>query len=350
MKNWIRILLVAVVAFLFAAGFIETSSAQRQFSHNTSAHKTGKYNDCSSCHTMPTKNWTSARADKDSPYPDVKNFPSHISCFGCHTKDVYSNGGAFCGSCHTEPSMRARALLAFPVKSHSRQFNTVFPHDVHQNLIASTDKKPEVALGHFVFASFTPAAPLPDDKTEFYNCAICHKPASQLPKFSARTIKDEKPLAEAAADTFTATSKPTAEFFKDMPDSHASCFTCHYQNVQPTSRNCAGCHTLTEPFKPYQQSNVVPRYSLKFDHNSTNHAKSDCTTCHVRIVQNSDVSKMKDADVPFQTCAKCHSDDIDKEFKARDDSVAAKQPAFQCAYCHTTAVGRYEIPASHRKP
>ena len=349
MKHWVRIYLVIAVATLFAASFITTSTAQRrQFSHNTSAHKTGKYNDCSSCHVMPTRNWSSARSDKQRPFPDVVNFPSHISCFGCHTKDIYSNGGAFCGSCHTVPTMHARALLPFPMKSNSRQFTTTFPHDVHQNLIATNDKKPDVAVAHFVFASYKPV--IPDDKTEFYNCAICHKSASQLPKFTTRTIKGEKPLTAAAADIFTPTSKATAGFFKTAPDSHTSCFTCHYQNVKPTSRNCAGCHTLTAPFKPYFESKTVPRYSLKFDHNSTNHAKSDCTTCHVRIVQNADVSKMKDADVPFQTCVKCHTSDIDAEFKQRDDSVAAKNPVFQCAYCHTSAVGRYDIPTSHRQP
>ncbi len=334
---------------MFAASFLTSSQAQkRAFSHNTSAHKTGKFKDCSSCHNMPTSNWSSARSDKQSPYPDVVNFPSHASCFSCHTKDIYSNGGAFCGTCHIVPTMKARALLAFPVKSHGRQFNINFPHDVHQNLIASSEKKPDVAVAHFVFASFTPA--VPGDKTQFYNCAICHKSASQLPKFNVRTITGEKPLAEAAADTFTPTSKATAEFFKESPESHASCFTCHYQNVQPTSRNCAGCHTLTEPFKPYFESKATARYSLKFDHNSTNHAKSDCTTCHVRIVQNSDVSKMKDADVPFQSCAKCHDKDIVEEFNKRDESVKNKQPAFQCAYCHTTAIGRYDIPVSHREP
>ena len=234
------------------------------------------------------------------------------------------------------------------MKSHGKQFNTVFPHDVHQNLIASNDRKPEIAVAHFVFASFSPT--LPDDKTQFYNCAICHKPASQLPKFTVRTIIGEKPLAAAAADTFTPTSKATAEFFKDSPESHASCFTCHYQNVQPTSRNCAGCHTLTEPFKPYFESKAVERYSLKFDHQSTNHANKDCTTCHVRITQNSDIRKMKDADVPFQTCStsSCHGSNIATEITKRDASIADKQPAFQCAYCHTTAIGRYEIPKSHR--
>ena len=346
MKTRIRIFLIVAVAFIFAASFITPSTAQKRlgvFSHNTRAHKEGKYQTCGSCHNMPTKNWASARRDKHASYPDVTNFPSHTSCFGCHTRDIYSNGGAFCGTCHVVPTMRARAVLAFPIKSHALQFTTRFPHDVHQNLIASNDRRIDVAVGHFVLASFSMSTP--DNKPEFYNCAICHKSLSQMPKFTARKISREPPLADAAADTFTPTAKAAPEFFKGAPDSHASCFTCHYQNVKPAAADCAGCHTLTAP---YSETNVMPRYSLKFNHQSTNHASGDCTTCHVRIVQNSDVSKMKDADVPFQTCVKCHLTEIDGEFKQRDASVAAKQPAFQCNYCHTSAIGRYDIPASHR--
>ena len=161
MKNRIRILLVLAVAFIFAASFITTSSAQKRiFSHNTAAHKTGKYSDCSSCHTMPTKNWPAARSDKQSPFPDVATFPSHASCFGCHTKDIYSNGGAFCGTCHVVPTMRARAVLAFPIKSHALQFTTIFPHDVHQNLIASNITKNDAITKpqRVVFPFFTSAS------------------------------------------------------------------------------------------------------------------------------------------------------------------------------------------------
>lgn len=350
MKTSIRIILIVAAAVIFGASFLPVSTAERRlgpFSHNTKAHKEGKFKDCSSCHTMPTKNWATAR---QAPYPDVATFPSHVSCFGCHTKDIYSNGGAFCGSCHVTPTMRAqggKGVLPFPMKSHSMQFTTVFPHDVHQNLIASNPGRGDVATGHFVLASFTPS--LPDSKTQFYNCAICHASSEKMPKFTARKITREQALAEPAADVFTPTAKTAPGFFKDGPDSHASCFSCHYQNVKPAAKDCAGCHS---PAAPYTEKTAIQRYSLKFSHSSTNHANKDCTTCHVRITQNSDVSKMKDADVPFQTCStsSCHGNNIAEEIKKREDTVTAKQPAFQCAYCHTTAIGRYEIPASHKKP
>ncbi len=379
-KTRIRIIIISAAALAFGASIFTVSSAPNQlslfsraispsietpddatapsvrgstFSHSTRAHREGKYASCESCHAIPTRNWATARKD---PYPDVKNYPYHPSCFGCHAKDVYSNGGAFCGTCHTEASMRARGgagVLPFPIKSHAMQFTTIFPHDLHQNLIASDTTRNDVALGHFMLASFainatptpTPAAaPAP----VFYNCAICHKTITQMPKYVPRKITGEKSLADATADTFTALSKTGADFFKDGPDSHASCFTCHYQRVKPAAYDCAGCHRLTEP---YFEKKAIERYSLKFSHSTTNHVNKDCTTCHVRITQNSDISKMKDADVPFQTCStsSCHGSNIEEETKKREASSAAKQPAFQCSYCHTTAVGRYDIPPSHRK-
>ena len=303
---------------------------------------------------MPTSNWATARKN---PYPDVTSYPYHTSCFACHQKDLYTNGGAFCGGCHVVSGPLARGgagVLPFPSKSHSMQFTTIFPHDVHQNLIASDTTRNDVAVGHFVLAGFTAnATPTPTPTPAalapvFYNCAICHRTMEQLPKYLTRKITLEKPLGDAVADTFTPLSKTAANFFKDGPESHASCFTCHYQRVKPGAYDCAGCHKLTEP---YTEKKAIERYSLKFSHSTTNHANKDCTTCHVRITQNSDVSKMKDADVPFQTCStsSCHGSNIEEEIKKREAAAAAKQPVFQCSYCHTTAVGRYDIPASHRK-
>ena len=347
MKLSIRIILIILAAFISAASVLTPSFAQKRlgaFSHNTRAHRDGKYSNCDACHTIPTKNWTAARADKHEPFPDVANFPYHTSCFGCHTRDIYSNGGAFCGTCHVVPTMRAsggRGVLAFPIKSHSRQFTTIFPHDVHQNLIALNLIKLDVAVAHFVPASFGPN--VPDDATEFNNCAICHKSSSQMPKVTARVPALLQPLAPATADTFA----PKPEFFKDAPNSHASCFTCHYQNVKPGAKDCAGCHSLSAP---YAVSNVVPRYSLKFNHQDKDHANKDCTTCHVRITQNSDVRKMKDADVAFQTCStsSCHGSNLTEEIGKREASINAKQSVFQCTYCHTPAIGRYPVPSSHR--
>jgi hypothetical protein len=38
------------------------------------------------------------------------------------------------------------------------------------------------------------------------------------------------------------------------------------------------------------------------------------------------------------------------ELGKRDASIAAKQPAFQCTFCHSREIGRFDVPESHKKP
>ncbi len=360
MKHRLRLIMLGLAAVIFAGGFITESTAQRRtFSHNTRAHKEGKYKDCSSCHSLPTKNWTSPRRDKQSPFPDVATFPSHTSCFSCHVKDIYSRGGVFCGTCHTVASMRARAVSAFPVRSHPSQFTTLFPHNVHQDIIASTRPEPDFAVAHFIPVAFSPNNDDDDEKPTFYNCAICHESASKLPKYAPRKLLSKpeilKPLAEIVPDTF---AKPvTAEYFKTSPEGHSSCFACHYQykNLPDKKSDCSACHELTPP---YYEKDVTSRYSLKFNHQRVGHVEKDCTSCHLRITQNGDARTMKDADVPIFSCMQCHATQEDDppwkkilttEVEKRDAAIANKQPVFQCTYCHISAIGRYETPESHRK-
>jgi len=129
-----------------------------------------------------------------------------------------------------------------------------------------------------------------------------------------------------------------------MPSGHQTCFQCHFQGVKPVATDCAGCHKLTAP---YMDSPLTKRYSIKFDHNQKEHSVRDCMTCHVRISQNSDLKTLVDADVPFVACVSCHNDKITEETTKRSETLAAKQPAFQCIYCHAPAVGRFPIPKSH---
>lgn len=329
-------MIIPIAAIVFAAGFSTQSTAQKRdrFSHSTAAHKK---KDCNSCHTNPTSNWVTARG-----FPDVAEFPGHAACFSCHQRDIFSgNRPIFCGTCHVTVGPRGKARFPFPVRSRSQEFSTIFPHDVHQDIIAKNDKLKDVAVAHFVFASYTP--PVADDKPQFNNCAICHKTQSELPKTEPRIDASIKPLADAASDTFA----PKAAFFKDMPTGHASCFQCHFQGLQPAGINCASCHKLGTP---YFEKNVLARYSIKFDHESTNHANKDCTTCHVRITQNADLKTLKDADVPILTCStsSCHGNNILEEIGRRESSIADKKPAFQCIYCHAPAIGRFPIPQSHK--
>ena len=339
-KNRIRIFFVVLAAFAFAASFWNAVSAQKgrdNFSHSTASHK--KIN-CNSCHKNPTANWTSARG-----FPDVADYPGHASCIGCHRSDFFrGNRPAICAICHVNVSPRGKARFAFPVKSRSQEFTTVFPHDVHQDIIASNEKKFEsVAVAHFVRASFKF---IDDDekKAQFNNCTICHQTPTDLPKYATLKPLRTESLTNPSAENFMA----TAEFFKNMPDNHASCFNCHYQGQKPTRTDCAGCHSLSSP---YFESSVVQRFSLKFNHASANHANKDCTVCHIRITQTSDLKMLTNADVPLLTCSSssCHSTQIIEEIGKREKSIADKSTIFQCNYCHTPEIGSFKIPVSHQE-
>jgi hypothetical protein len=344
MKRRAMILFVVFAAAVLAANFLMESSAQQQrrdrFSHASAAHKKL---DCASCHKMPTSNWVAARG-----FPDVAQFPGHAACVNCHRRDFFvGNKPAFCAGCHTSAGPRSAPLFPFPVRTRSHEFATIFPHNVHQDVIASVPReRPPVAVAHFVNASFSR---LVDDPPTFNNCAICHEPTKTLPKFEPRLPAGETALVARGAESFA----PSAAFFKSMPSGHASCFQCHYQGVKPAAANCAGCHQLTSPYFP---SAVVKRYSLKFSHEEVNekgdkvHTR-DCMTCHVRIAANSDLKTLKDADVPLMTCTACHNHaaDLKTELDSRADSIAKKTPVFQCSYCHTKDVGSYRVPPSHEK-
>lgn len=321
MKFALRQLLV-VLAGIVMAGLIVAQRGRDQFSHATADHKKLE---CSSCHKNPTPNWATARG-----FPDVADFPGHASCVQCHRRDFFRT--SFCAGCHTNPGPRGAARFPFPVRARSHEFSTVFPHSVHQDIIAANDKRRGVAVAHFVKASFTSRV---DDPPQFNNCAVCHETSTAVPKTADR-LPATQPLAPAAAETFIA----KAQFFKTMPSGHSTCFACHYQNVKPAGTDCAGCHSLTTP---YNTSAVVKRYSLKFDHQQKEHSVRDCMTCHVRIAANADLKSMKDADVPFMACVSCHNDKLAEETGKRTASNT-----FQCTYCHTTGVGRFPIPASHK--
>lgn len=331
-------IVLAAVAAADLSGARSVAQNRDTFRHSTAAHKRL---DCSSCHKMPTANWSSARG-----FPDVADFPGHASCINCHRRDFFvGNKPAFCAGCHVNPGPRGAARFPFPVQSRSHEFQTIFPHNVHQDIIAGVPgRRDEVAVAHFVNASYsTGRLSGYDDKSKFNNCAICHQTSDKIGKMIARTPAGQQPLAAAAPDAFAA----KASYFKDMPEGHASCFACHYQGAKPVASNCAGCHSLTSP---YAASSTVRRYSFKFDHNQKDHANADCMSCHVRIASNSDVRKLTNADVPFISCYSCHTDKISEELAKRADSVKNNAAAFQCSYCHTTEVGRFPVPPSHEVP
>ena len=340
----LRLGLVAAVVVGFAAAYLPTSIAQvkGRFSHTEPKHQTKS---CAGCHMMPTSNWVAARS-----FPDVAQFPGHASCFDCHKSNVLvGNKPTFCLGCHSNVAPGRAPFLAFPVASRPREFNIKFPHNVHQDILARFQKPDGIAVAHFVNVSFTPT--YDEKRAAFYSCAVCHVQSDKLPKVDVPLIKDElkatvPPAAEKLDDK--------AAYFKTMPAGHQTCFACHFSGIKPMANDCAGCHTLT---KPYQGTDTLHRYSVKFDHTQKDHAGKDCMACHVRIAQNADAAAMKDPDVPILACAACHGTPFNGAKKGADNYFEAaianemtersKDAVMQCTYCHSTAVGRYPVPASH---
>jgi hypothetical protein len=332
---------------LLAAGVL---AQQGVFSHRTAAHREKKYSDCKSCHatpSFPTRNWTAARPDKQDPFPDVRNYPYHTACWGCHVQDRFAAGGASCLGCHNSAGKAAgrSGVRPFPNHAHPTQFVTIFPHDKHQDVLAMRRETDGFAPAHFVRASYTPAAVPKDD--DYYNCSVCHQTSETQVKWKERDPLSEPKAVGSTSDKFNA----TPAYFKTMPNSHASCFSCHYQRTEPISTNCAGCHKLAD--KNYFPGTDTLRFSIKFSHEQTKKDKPDekahnqaCLTCHNTVARSSDLKDLatqRPPDVPYITCATCHEADLDNETAER-----TKNTAFQCTYCHTGALGRYKVPASHR--
>lgn len=343
MKRRCKTFVLILVLLVVGAGFWNVSSAQRgrdTFSHSSASHRRL---DCGSCHRNPTPNWPRARG-----YPDVADYPGHSSCIDCHRQDFFrGNRPAICTICHVTAGPRGKARFEFPVSGRTQEFETIFPHDVHQDIIASVAPEPagrdygNIAVAHFVKAGFR-RVPVDDDEPQFNNCAICHQTAETLPKYASISPAGVESLAATDPEEFLA----RAGFFKTRPDNHASCFNCHYQGQKPIRTDCAGCHRLTDP---YYESKTVERVSLKFDHLSSAHVRKDCTVCHVRITQAPDLRSLNRADVPIMTCStsSCHGDEISFEIGERRKSVTENTKVFQCNYCHTTDIGRFQIPESH---
>ena len=288
-----------------------------KFSHSTPKHKQA----CDTCHRLPTNNWKNVR-----PFPDVADYPDHEACVRCHRSQFFKGARpAICSVCHTKVSPRDDARFAFRKPDSLWQFAIDFPHDKHQDVIARL--KIPSTLASTSLRAF--AHPNQDQTKNYNNCTICHATRARLPV----------PPPAGWTDNFV----PTTARFKSSPDSHGSCFNCHWKAQQPTGNNCGGCHKLAEtPFKP---DNGPRRISIKFRHDREQHI-GECTTCHINITKAATLRGLK-PDVPITSCTECHNKDglrldVSQELEAVD-----KNPEFACVYCHTSNVGRRDAPSGH---
>ena len=326
-------ILQVVVALVMIGCVCEVSDAQRRtrptqrtsssvdyskFSHQTAKHQAA----CNTCHKIPTSNW-----QRTSGFPDIADYPGHSSCVSCHRSQFFKGARpVICSNCHVKTSPRDDARLLFRDATSESQFQIEFPHDKHQDVIARLRAPSEVRFTSIAFRST-------DDKQQTYNnCEICHAPLTNVPK--------------APTGGWTDNVQPDQTTFRSLPDSHASCFACHWKAQAPVAENCNGCHKLSQ--LPHT-SDFPTRISLKFKHEGGGEKKNhvaECTTCHINITKAASLRGLK-PDVPVTSCTECHNkeglrQDLSKELVALD-----KDSTFVCNYCHTSNIGRQDAPLSH---
>lgn len=314
--TWLVRLCCALAAVVIAYGVVVSQRRPRPIDYTKFSHATEKHQgECLTCHKIPSREW-----QKTSTLPDVTDYPGHAACVGCHRQQFFKGARPpICSVCHTKTSPRDGARFAFRNPATLLQFSIEFPHDKHQDVIASARSKPTFAFAHVV-----------QNREETYNnCTICHAQRTSVP-------------ARVWPDNFS----PQPATFKSSPDSHASCFGCHWKSQEPVASNCNGCHKLA---KPYTNEFAPERISLKFMHEGGGEKKThvaECTTCHINITRAESLRGLK-PDVPITACTECHNreglrQDVSKELVSID-----KDHAFVCTYCHTSNVGKLNPPASH---
>ena len=293
-----------------------------KFSHRSDKHKSLA---CVACHKAPTVNWLTA-----SGFPDVADFPAHDACARCHRTEFFRGARpVICSICHTKVAPRGRERFAFGRPNQPSQFSSIFPHDRHQDVIASNGFKIEFKSAHVVRRSLFNT----DEKKETYNnCTICHDTQSAILKPQG-----------GFPDNF----QPPPGTFKAAPTGHASCFNCHWKNEEPTHENCKGCHNLSQSDITAPQAPL--RRSLKFIHTRDDHVR-ECTACHINITREASLVGLK-PDVPITSCAgsSCHGASP-KATKITIESESEKRKvdsAFVCTKCHTSEKGKLAEPPSH---
>jgi hypothetical protein len=355
-------LLIAGAAFLFSSFLLDGVEAQNRrrpsrprpatqqqaprasatkysaFLHFSEKHKSLACNDC---HKVPTS-W-SAKRD----FPDVADFPDHDACVRCHRQQFFArqavigSGPAICTVCHVRAAPREERRFAFGKPNNAnqtakpkdeRQFTIEFPHDKHQNVIASLrtipNRRNEI---RFVRASFIRRALNDEKRVDYNNCSICH------------VTNESESAAAARADSFV----PAVGTFKTHPNAHSACFDCHWKDQKPTAADCAGCHKAAATFVAVD---APKRISVKFVHEGgKGEHVLECTTCHINITRASTLRGLT-PDVPINACAACHRDSKKITYPNAvtiESELEQFKKSGNCTYCHTSEVGKRKPPTTH---
>jgi len=354
-----------------------------RFSHSTEAHQRRS---CQSCHTAPTANWSRVRAREDA-YPDVTDYPEHASCLDCHRRQFFSGARpVICSVCHTAVSPREGARHAFrnpeelwakaPRKGEgASEFITRFPHDRHQDVMARFG--PDSVAREFGFVRAAFAARQEAAAEPLNSCTVCHK----LHEPKGKSEQDYVKAPAGGEPKKDALGREEPFWFKKgtmmtTPGSHASCFSCHWQEggERPLSSQCGECHTLltaglklqlrlegadAEPDHPsvagVLDDRVLAQWKqrrvARFNHELKSH-QTGCTSCHVAVTGAARVNT-DTLFVPIQTCGRCHGakSGSNKSRTVLANEVKGKQKGedFKCTKCHINLgdVPAADIPRSH---
>ena len=345
-----------------------------RFSHATKGH----FENCSSCHLIPS-----------FAQPDIRDYPDHPACINCHRQQFFRGARpVICSNCHTVTAPRSEARFKFPKETAPSQFADIFPHVSH--IKATSLSQFEKVVGKKVNIQAS--------------CMYCHKVDNAA----------QKPAANAPKDAFNA----PAGTFMTTPTSHVTCFACHWQKgtenreQEPLSTQCSGCHAnqakpliqtaaltkiLASPVpaagKPNapkivpataQATKTIPpiaqvtlashatllslaRISPKFVHELDPHKKRTneegkevtitCTQCHAGVRKAKTLEAMREKVnqvqlLPSCSTSACHtalSGSVQLKLSVfRELRERGKDAKFDCALCHTPPVSlKPEIPCSH---
>lgn len=308
-----------------AAAQKKTGKDYSQFNHETTEHKGA----CNSCHKIPT---ATATGKPNRKYPDITDYPTHSTCLqGCHTHREHFFKGAnpqICKVCHLAAAPTAEARNDFPNLTRKSQFTDLFPHDKHQDIIASLLPKPGSQPSESF--RFVPTnlvingSGVADNKKSYNTCEICH--AADKAHVDDTKIWPPKGLDKKFY------------IFKASPDQHNFCFSCHWDKQKPTRDQCELCHQRS---LPHERPELPRRDSAKFRHGS--HDQLECTVCHINITKSGSLDK----DVPLTACTPCHAKP--KPLTQVNDEIDSriKNSSFTCEYCHLANIGRCDPPEGH---
>ena len=227
-------------------------------------------------------------------FPDIKDYPDHDACVSCHRPQFFKGARPpICSVCHSKTSPRDEARFAFRNPASKLQFTIEFPHDRHQDVIASCGSHTH-SRAITTAPSATRRGPQPSRRHQ----RITRRVSTVIGRRNSR-------------------SPPTATVVTSLRR--------HTCRTEPT------------------------RISIKYLHEGGGEKKqhvAECTTCHINITKAASLRGLK-PDVPITACTECHNkdglrQDLNTELVALD-----KNRNFTCVYCHAPNVGNLDPPASH---